>query len=282
MQEAWSVLRLLKWTSEYFKEHGVESPRREAEDLLGHVLDLDRLKLYLAYESQPSPSELKIFRDLVARRAKGEPLQYLLGWQPFLNLKIKVDRRALIPRPETEHLAGMAIEKLRTLEAPFLADLGTGTGCLALGILKALPLARAWASEKSSEALSLASENAQSLGLAERLQLQAGDFFDSMPSALDLVVSNPPYIAVGESLPREVAAFEPEAALYSGPEGLDALRRILARAPDFMKPGAWLLLECGLGQPERLLQEAGAAWTEPKIEKDQYDMPRFFVARKKD
>jgi release factor glutamine methyltransferase len=280
--KVWTVLELIQWTTGFLKQKGIENSRREAEDLLGHVLELDRLKLYLAFEDKPSPSELAQFREMVARRGRREPLQYILGWQPFRGLKIRCDPRALIPRPETEALAGMAIEALKPLgsEACF-ADLGTGSGCIALSILSATQ-ARGTATDISDDALALARENAQSLGLLERLQLVQGRLLDAMPQGLDLIVSNPPYIPLAdrEGLQAEVRDYEPGIALFSGSDGMDDLKAILGAAAPHLKKGGWLMLECGKGQPEALWRGLGPGWSEKRIEQDPYGVGRFLILRK--
>jgi release factor glutamine methyltransferase len=282
--KAWTVLALIQWTTAFLKQKGIDNSRREAEDLLGHVLELDRLKLYLAFEVCPSPAELASFRALVARRGKREPLQYLLGWQPFLDLKLRCDARALIPRPETEKLATLAIQALAPLgsEARF-GDIGTGSGCIALAILKTTQ-AQGTATDISEAALALALENAQALGLEGRLRLAQGSFGAPLEAGLDLIVSNPPYIPLGEGpqLQVEVRDHEPKEALFAGAEGTEALKAILEGAAPKLKVGGWLMLECGMGQPAALSAWLGShsQWSELKIEKDQFGIERFLILRK--
>jgi release factor glutamine methyltransferase len=286
-EKTWTVLSLIQWTKEYFESRKVEPARRQAEDLLGMVLELDRLHLYLQFEYQPTASELALFRNLVQRRAEGEPLQYLLGWQPFLGLKIKTDRRALIPRPETETLGQMLLESFKSREDLRIADLGTGTGCLALGLCR-LPGSQVWATDCSPEALSLARENAAALELEGNLQFLQGSWFVPLGQAgvgdLDLAVSNPPYITAGDAaaLPREVRGFEPAGALIAGPDGREALREILQQAPSYLRAGGLLALECGAGQAEGLKIEAleGNGWKEARVEKDSCGIGRYLMAWK--
>ncbi len=287
-EQDWTVLRLLRWTTEFFESRRVLPARRQAEDLLGHALELDRLHLYLQFEYAPSASELALFRGLVQRRGRGEPLQYLLGWQPFLGLRIGTDRRALIPRPETEALAEKAVAWLKSLGAPAAAaDVGTGSGCLALA-LAALAGARVFATDISAEALQLARENASALGLDPAPVFLEGPLFEPLRreglGGLDLLVSNPPYVALGEKagLPAEVRDWEPASALFAGPEGLDVLVPLLEGAAEFLRPGGRLALECGLGQAEKLEKLAGgragfrSAWTE----KDPQGRVRYLWAEK--
>jgi release factor glutamine methyltransferase len=282
-QKTWTVLELIQWTKGFLQQKGIENSRREAEDLLGQVLELDRLKLYLAFETTPSPVEVAAFRGLVARRAKREPLQYLLGWQPFMGLKIKTDARALIPRPETERLVELALECLKP-DGHF-ADIGTGSGCIALALLKG-SAATGIATDISVEALELAAENARALELASRLELLHGQGLAPLQSGaakLDLLVSNPPYIpeADREGLMPEVRDYEPATALFGGAEGMDLLRSIGSQAHAFLKSGAWMLLECGQGQPARLREELSPLfWNNLRAEKDQFGVERFLLAQR--
>jgi release factor glutamine methyltransferase len=285
-ERTWTVLQLIQWTTGFLKNKGIENSRREAEDLLGQVLELDRLKLYLAFETLPSPAELAKFRDLVARRAKREPLQYLIGWQPFLGLRIKSDSRALIPRPETERLAELALERFKPLgEAGRFADIGTGTGCLALALLKGSE-GRGLATDVSQAALDLAVENAAALGLQERLEFKLGSCLEplsSLKGPLDLLLSNPPYIPETErnSLQPEVKDYEPASALFSGPDGMAVLSGLCARAGEYLKNGAWFMLECGQGQPGKVMALLeGGPWRSSFVEKDPYGIERFVLAQK--
>jgi release factor glutamine methyltransferase len=277
-----SVLELLTLAAGYLEKKGVPSARREADALLGHVLACDRLHLYLRFEEQPEAPQVDAFRALMLRRGEREPLQYLLGQARFLDLKLAVDKRALIPRPETEGLA-KRLRGLLALEDARCADIGTGTGCLALSL--AQQGAAVLATDLSAEALALAAENAAANALAGRLRFKQGDGLAALEgeAPFDLIVSNPPYIAAGDSsLAPEVAAHEPALALFSGPQGLDLLQRLLDGAPAHLKPGAWLALECGLGQPAGLAERARAAgaWAQVGIEKDVFDVDRFVVCQR--
>ena len=280
----WTVLELIQWTTAFLKGKGIEGSRREAEDLLGSVLELDRLKLYLAFETIPTPPELAKFRELVARRAKHEPVQYILGWENFCGMKINCDPRALIPRPETERLAELAIEFLKPLgEAGRFADVGTGTGCIALALL-AKTAATGVATDLSVDALALARENAAALGLEARLEFFEGPLCAPLQAAFDLIVSNPPYIPDGdrEGLESEVKDHEPAGALFSGEDGLRELKALLGQAPAKLKAGGRLMLECGKGQPEALKAGLSSAWASAEIVRDQFDVGRFLLLRKGD
>jgi release factor glutamine methyltransferase len=272
------VLELLQLAAGYLEKKGVSSARREADALLGHVLEKDRLHLYLAFEELPSAKEVDLFRGLMKRRGEREPLQYLLGEGRFLGLRLKLDRRALIPRPETEALA----QRLRHLVAPGAqgADVGTGSGCLALSL--AAHGLEMQATDLSADALALARENAALNALEGKLRFAQGPLLEPVEGPLDLLVSNPPYIPEGAVLQREVGAFEPPLALYGGADGLSCLRPILEGAPAKLKSGGWLALECGEGQSQILAELAAAskAWTEILIEDDPFGVRRFLLSRR--
>jgi release factor glutamine methyltransferase len=273
-----TVLELLQLAAGYLTKKGVASARREADALLGHVLEKDRLHLYLAFEEMPSAKEVDLFRELMKRRGEREPLQYLLGEGRFLGLRLKLDKRALIPRPETEALA----QRLRALvaEGASGADVGTGSGCLALSLAAHGLLMQA--TDLSADALALAQENAVLNGLEGKLRFAQGSLLEPVEGMLDLLVSNPPYIVEGTALQPEVGGFEPALALYGGADGLSALKPLLLGAPSKLKAGAWLALECGEGQPALLAEMAGAsgAWSEVLIEADPFGIPRFLLARR--
>lgn len=285
----WTVLRLLRWTEGYFRERGLEPARRQAEDLLGAVLDLDRLHLYLHFEDAPTPSELALFRERVRRRAAGEPLQHILGSQPFLELTLKADRRALIPRPETEELARRLRQWLADRPHPWtVADVCTGGGCLALALAaQAGEGDRVWASDSSGEALGQARENAEALGLAGRVVFLQGDLCAPLAGLppLDLLCANPPYIPSGDiaSLQPEVRDHEPRMALDGGATGLELPRRLLGQAAAALKPGGLLAMELGLGQGEALAAEAAGsgAWDGARAEKDFSGRFRYLMAVKR-
>jgi release factor glutamine methyltransferase len=232
---------------------GLETARPEAEWLLAGVLGVDRLALYLDPARRVSEHEAARYRNLLARRAGREPLQYLLGWEDFCGLRLSVCPEVLVPRPETEGLVQWAVEVLAGRPAPVIADLGTGSGAIACALARAIPAAEVLAVELAAGALAVASRNVRELGLSARVRLLAGDLFaplGSLPASLDLVVANPPYLpsALIASLPPEVSRHEPRAALDGGPDGLGVIRRIVAGAPAGLSPGGWLLMEIGEDQ----------------------------------
>jgi len=263
-----TVLEVIKKTTEFFAAKGIESPRLNAEQLVGHALKLQRMQLYLQFERALSAAELEVIRPLVRRRGAREPMQYILGETDFFELKLKVDRRALIPRPETELLLELVTTRQAHPPATIL-DLGTGSGAIALGLAKHFPEARVTAVDLSDEALALALENTVAAGLTARVTLVRSNWFAGLPAGLrfDLIVANPPYLSAEETAEAapEVNVYEPASALTAADGGLADLRAILLGAPRFLMPGGWLALETGITQHAeltRLAAEAGFTRTE--------------------
>ena len=206
MSAAPTVLEIVKKTTDFLQERGVESPRLNAEILIGHALGLKRMQLYLQFERLLTEPELEKIRPLVRRRGKREPVQYIVGETDFSGLKLKVDRRALIPRPVTELLIEKIVGCLTSPPARVL-DLGTGSGAIALALARAWPEARLTAVDTNAEALELARENATSTGLAERVTFVVSDWFAQITAEppFDVIVANPPYLPAeetAEALPR--------------------------------------------------------------------------------
>jgi len=262
----WTVSSVLQWTSSQFQKHQVDAPRLTAELLLAHVLQCKRIALYLDYQRPLEAHELHAFRSLIQRRLKGEPTQYLIGTKEFYQRSFITDARALIPRFETELLVDFALEKLPKNQKARVADVCTGSGCIALSLALERPEAEIWATDISKEALSLAKENHQRLGCPPNIHWCEGNLLEPLPPAclpLDLLVSNPPYLCAQEmqNLQREVR-FEPALALYGGNDGLQFLSTLIHEAPRFLAHGGWLLLEIGENQSEKMrpqLMEAGYA-----------------------
>jgi len=247
--ETWTVLKVLNWTKEYLAQKGVENARLESEWLLCGVLALDRVGLYLNFDKPLSEAELARFRGMVARRARREPLQYILGSQEFMGIEFAVTPSVLIPRHDTEVLVTEAVQ--RAGDGGRILDIGVGSGCIAVSLAKVLPRAQVMGVEASPEALALAEKNAEANGV--RVTLFEGSLFEPFPAErFDLIVSNPPYIPTAdlETLQPEVRDFEPRQALDGGADGLDFYRLIIPAAPDHLNPGGWLLLEVGIGQAE--------------------------------
>lgn len=248
-----TVLEVLQSTSAYFKKRGLESARLNAEHLLAHSLGRKRIELYLDFDRPLDETELAPLRELVRRRGQGEPLQHLLGTVEFCGHTFLCDKRALVPRPETEELVEILIAESGDRKPERILDVGTGSGVIALSLAAAWPGAEVQALDLSIEALALARENAARLGLAERVQFTASDLLLSVNHVFDLLVANLPYIADAEraQLSREVL-HDPAAALFGGERGDELIRRLIATAPSHLAPGGLLALEIGLGQYEAL------------------------------
>jgi len=277
-----TILEIIKKSTEFFEKRGVESARLNAELLVGHALGLKRMQLYIQFERLLAESELEKIRPLVKRRGNREPLQHILGTMEFAGLSLKVDRRALIPRPETEYLVELLVRRFSTKPAHVL-DLGTGTGAIALALAKAWPEAKIVAVEQSEEALALARENAVSSGLTATVDFLRSNWFEhvSKDEKFDLIVSNPPYLSDEETdtAQPEVRDFEPRQALAAGADSAVALEKIIGEAPARLTPGGTLALETGIAQHARLsalLQAQGYGRTESL--KDLTGRDRFLLA----
>lgn len=223
--------------------------RAEAERLLAHALGVGLTWLYLHRDDLPPPDAVAAFEALVGRRLAGEPVAYLLGHRGFWRFDLQVSPDTLIPRPETERLVELALERLAPDAPTRVADLGTGTGAIALAIASERPQAQVFATDASARALAMAQANARTLGLG-RVDFRLGDWLAPLAGErFDLIASNPPYIADDDAhLQQGDLRFEPRSALASGTDGLDDLRRIAAQAPDHLLPGGWLLVEHGWDQ----------------------------------
>lgn len=248
MAETWTVLRLLQWTADYFRQKGIEGGRRDAELLLCDLLSLDRVGLYLNFDRPLQAAELAEFRARVARRGRREPLQYILGRVEFWSLPLRVTPAVLIPRPDTEVLVEEALKRAGAAAA--ILDVGTGSGAIAVALAHELPAATVTAIDLSAEALAVAGENARTNGVEGRLRLLQADLASLPSGPYDLIVANPPYIPEREldGLMPEVRDFEPRLALAGGVDGLDCYRRLLPVAAQQLRPGGWLLVEVGAGQ----------------------------------
>ena len=284
MAEMLTILEIIKKTTEFFAGKGVENPRLNAELLVGHGLGLKRMQLYMQFERPLTSDELEKIRPLVRRRRQREPLQYILGETEFFGLKLKTDRRALIPRPETELLVEIVTQRLQTPPATVL-DLGTGSGAIALALAKTYSQARVTAVDASAEALSLAAENAVQCELPDRITWLKSDWFSALPvdARFDLVIANPPYLTAEETAQAapEVREHEPASALTAaGTEGLDDLRKIILEAPAHLSRGGWLALETGISQHAALRELANrAGFSEAELRQDLTGRDRFLLAQ---
>jgi release factor glutamine methyltransferase len=277
-----NVLEVVKKTSEFFAAKGIESPRLNAELLIGHALGLARMRLYLEFERPVTDAELAVIRELVRRRGRREPLQYVLGFTEFSGLRLKIDRRALIPRPETELFVETVVARCIAPPGRIL-DLGTGSGAIGLALAKAFPDARVAAADASAEALSLAAENAESTGLAGRISFIESDWFDRLPPgpAYDLIASNPPYLSDAEAAAAapEVRDHEPLRALAAGAEGFADLAEIIAGSAPLLAPGGMLALETGIAHHALAAAAAGSAgFSRTESIQDLTGRDRFFLA----
>jgi release factor glutamine methyltransferase len=247
-----TVLEVLQSTTAYFAKREIESPRLNAEHLLAHALQRKRIELYLEFERPVAETELAPLRELVRRRGQGEPLQHLLGTVEFAGRVFLCDKRALVPRPETEEL----VEKLTALKWPAgarFADVGTGSGVIALTLTARFPDAEVDAVDISDDALALARENAARLGLSARVRFAKSHLLMEVEGAFDLIVANLPYVATGDrpTLSREVL-HDPEIALFAGERGDELVQELIEAAGDRLRPGGLLALEVGIGQADNL------------------------------
>jgi release factor glutamine methyltransferase len=249
-EQSWTILKLLQWTTNYFKKNNVTEPRASAEVLLAHVLSEDRLFLYLNYDRPMDPKELATFRACIERRLAGEPSQYITGTQEFWSLPLRVSLDVLIPRPETEILVEAVLEYVRRNQSaeisPTILDLGTGSGAIAIALAQELATARIVASDLSMAALQLARENARSNQVEQQIYFICCDTFAGISSRFEkfnVVVTNPPYVSHVElsQLPKEIRDYEPRHALDGGPDGLAAISQIIREAPMLLtQPGGLL------------------------------------------
>lgn len=287
MQEqktVWTILKILDWTRQYFASKGVENPRLDAEVLLCAVLDKSRIQLYTNFDEPLEEQELKQYRGYVARRAAREPVAYILGHKGFLQYDFKVTKDTLIPRPETELLVEQLVSLNRDRGPVRILDLGCGSGAIIDSLLAELPEARGMGVDISPGAAAVTRENAQSLGVGDRLETVVSDLYEKVPreEKFQVLVSNPPYIPEGDlaGLQAEVHR-EPRRALDGGRDGLDFYRRILRDLWSYLDPEGMAAFEIGQGQGEdvaRLCREAGLDCV--KVRKDYGDMDRMVFAAK--
>jgi len=281
---SWTVLELLRWTTDYFERTGIDSARLDAEVLLAHALDIDRLRLYIDYQKPVLAKERDPFRELVRRRGQERvPVSLLLGRREFWSLDLKVSGDVLTPRPDTETLVEAGLSKLPDPDSRArILDLGTGSGAIALALATERPRIEITATDLSKAALQIAAENADQLHMGERVRFLAGDLFEPVEAErFDLILSNPPYVGEDEagSLPPELA-HEPEMALFAGADGLDVIKRLVSQAGRHLTPGGWLFIEHGPSQVEAIEQELKQAGFEDAERRfDLAKRPRVVGAR---
>ena len=275
-----TVLEVLQATTAYFKKHDLESPRLNAEHLLAHVLRRKRIELYLEFERELAEAELAPLRELVKRRAQGEPLQHLLGTVEFCGLTFLCDKRAMIPRPETEQLVEVLKSEIRNPKSEIM-DVGTGSGVIALCLAAEFPGAQILAVDISNDALTLAQENAARLNLAERVRFLKSNLLENVEGVFDVIVANLPYVSTQErhTLSREVL-HDPEVAVFASTRGDELVRELIAQAPSRLRPGGMLALEIGIGQSEPLFSAlAEKNYRDISSKTDYSGVTRFLFAR---
>jgi release factor glutamine methyltransferase len=274
--EKWTIGRLLTWTSDYLSEHDSDSPRLDAEILLGHILGLERINLYVNINDEPSDEQKARFRELIKQRAAGAPVAYLVEEKEFFSIPLRVTPAVLIPRPETELLVLGAVDfaRSRSSDTPLeLCDVGTGSGAVSIAIAKNVKECSVTAVDISLDALAVAKFNVAKHGLEDRIELIESDVMESIAPerTFDLVVSNPPYVTEAEmkELPVDVGGYEPHTALSGGKDGLDVIRRLISQSEKRLRPGGELLFELSpmIHDVAIRLFEGNDAWrVEPTIQ----------------
>lgn len=290
-QAPWTVLRLLQWTTEFFEKRDSDSPRLDAEVLLAHALDCSRIELYTAFAEVPQEEQRVAFRELVRRRGEGMPVAQLVGYREFYALRIRVDENVLIPRPETEHLVVEALDRAKAmndLERPLrIADIGTGSGAIAVAIAKHLQGVEITAVDLSPAALKIARWNAEQHQVDSVIEFTESDLLAAVasPQEFDIICSNPPYVSESEfaELAPTVRDFEPRGALVAGTSGTEVIERILQEAPDRLRPGGRLILEISpmIAEACQALADRGGELTDPQIIKDLSGHKRILSLQRK-
>jgi release factor glutamine methyltransferase len=279
-----TVLEVLQASTDYFKKRNVESARLNAEHLLAHALGRKRIELYLEFDRALTEAELAPLRDLVRQRGEGQPLQHLLGTAEFCGLSFRCDKRALVPRPETEELVELLIARCSELNGAAelkILDVGTGSGVIALSLAARLPAARVRGIDISEQALALAGENANRLGLSDRVEFQQGDLLDNIDDRFDLIAANLPYISHGErdALSREVL-HDPEVALFGGQQGDELIQKLIEQAADRLLPQGLVALEIGVSQNQAVVDAfTSKKYKDIEAKTDYSGTPRFVFAR---
>lgn len=284
--EPWTTRRLLDWLRGALKDKGIDDARLCAELLVAHAIGCQRLRLYMEADRHATPEELSDLRDLAKRALNHEPVQYLVGLWPFYGITLKTDKRALIPRPETQTLVDQAVKAIKPIadRAPLVADVCTGGGCVAIAIASQAHTALVHACDIDADALALASENIERTNLADRVTTFAGDLLAALPQgqAYDAVVANPPYIPDDEwaAVAPNVKDHEPTHALRGGADGLDLVRPIIAQAADRLVQGGLLAIEVASSRAEQAaaILEADARYQGAAIVRDFAGRPRVVIA----
>jgi len=283
MPEIWRIIDLLNWAESYFKEKGFENPRTEIEWLLRAILKCSRMDVYLRFEEPLSKTQLATLRAWVKRRLEREPLQYITGSCDFYGREFSVDKHVLIPRPETERLIDIALEKLKGIDSPSILDIGAGSGCIATTLGLEVPGSTVLGIDVSDDALGIANKNKEKLD-AENVSFQAMDILNTIPEGpFDLLISNPPYIPKEEmdGLMKDVKEFEPTMALTDEKDGLTFYKRFAEIGKELVKNGGCMILEVGLenhpNDVKKIFSESG--YPETELIKDYNGDDRILVIK---
>lgn len=277
--DVWTVGRIIDWTTGHLKKHGSDTPRLDTEILLAHVRKCPRIQLYVQYNEPLSPDERTLMRELVQRRAKSEPVAYLVGRREFYGLDFRVTPDVLVPRPETETLVMELLTAAKGRPNLRILDVGTGSGCIAITAAVHLKDASITAIDLYPAALAVARGNAQRHNVTDRIRFLEGDLFHPLPEGLtfDFIVSNPPYVSDSdmERLPPDVRLHEPRHALRAGPMGLDVIERLVTGAGTRLAANGLLLLEFSPEQVSAVTQLLEtAAFREIRVTNDPAGLPR--------
>jgi release factor glutamine methyltransferase len=288
--EPWTIGRLLAWTIDYFTQRGVENPRLDAEILLASARGCQRIDLYAAYGDEATEKVRTTFRELVRRRAQGTPVAYLVGHREFYALDFEVTPDVLIPRPETEHLVVTLLDLAKRhcgdQEHVQIADVGTGSGVIAVCAAKHLPKAQVTAIDISAAALAVAEDNARRHDVRDRVTFVEGDLLEAenIPGDFDFIVSNPPYVGLDEldELAADVRDHEPHTALFAGERGTDVVERLVSQSLARLRPGGFFLIEIAPRlevEVHGFVSQQVGFKLQPTV-KDLAGLPRVVVARK--
>ncbi len=285
--KAWTIKNLLEWTTGHFKEFGSDSARLDAEILLAEALGCKRIELYTRFSDIPDGEPLARYREWVKRRARGEPVAYLVGHKEFYSLRFNVNSSVLIPRPETEHLVVETIEIVKQLgrTAVRIVDVGTGSGCVIIALAKHIPAAQLVAADISLDALKVAKENAANNQVERQIEFVQSNVLQEVTGKFDIVVSNPPYVGTDEenTVDDSVRNFEPELALFSGADGTEVISRLISESATKLNADGVLIFETSPLIMDRCLElvAANGGFSEPRVVKDLSGHRRVVVARKK-
>jgi release factor glutamine methyltransferase len=290
--EPWTILRLLQWTTEHLKKCGSSSPRLDAEVLLAHARGCNRIELYTAFAEEPEEPVKAKFRELIKRRAAGEPVAYLVGMKEFYSISFQVSKDCLIPRSETEHVVIECLDRAKKIrsEQPEkwlnIVDVCTGSGCIAVSVAKHLLQCKVTASDLSPEAIAVANSNIKVSQLEDRVSVLESDLLSAVEdNSADFVLSNPPYISQDEfdKLEKTVRDYEPKLALVSGPTGMEIIERLSDQATSKLVDDGWFICELSPMIADSVLTRLSADphWKNTSLVKDLAGLKRLVVAQRK-